>query len=180
MDSEISFGDTAADWSMPKFKGRDICDWVEGIASLKREDNLEQALLIAQGCMSAMMSAAQSNPVNVMEFYVLQVVIIQHKMKDYEGELATLDDWLSMGLPATRQDYRLDLEKRRAKARELIAKKNGQDATAFTAEWKRLIELEKQTKATFSTTGASTDRSATNPDVSYQHSFNQRPKRLAG
>lgn len=169
----------ASDWYMPKYKGRDICDWVEMVASLKREGNLEQALEIARGCMSAMAQAAQANPANVMEFYVSQVVIIQRKMKDYEGELATLDGWLAMGLPAARQDHRLELEKRRAKARELIAKRNGQDATAFTAEWKRLCELEKQAQASSSGVGTSTGRSTVDPDVPY-HYYSQSRSNSSG
>lgn len=66
-----------------------------------------------------------------------------------------------------RQDHRLGLEKRRAKALELIAKKNGEDHTAYTAEWKRLVELEKQAKSNCAGTASSTGRSRMVPRPSY-------------
>ncbi len=161
----------SSDRYMPKFNGRDICDWVDDIEHLKRQGDLQQALWIAQECLNAMARAALQNPKNVMEFYVAQVAIIQHKMKDYEGELVTLDTWLGTGLPAPREDYRVDLRKRRAKARELVAKRNGEDASAFTAEWKHLVELEKAMKASVRQESApSTGKSMTNPGVSYPRS----------
>ena len=68
-------------------------------------------------------------------------------MKDYSGELATLDKWFSLGLPAPREDYRIDLQKRRAKAQERCLLNNAvRDASAYNAEWKRLVELEKHVK----------------------------------
>ncbi len=154
-------------WFMPQFRGRDICEWVGEISSLKRQGDLSRALELAQGCMQSMIEAAQTNSANVMEFYVSQVVIIQHKMKDYEGELQTLESWFSLGLPAARQDHRLDLEKRRAKALELVAKKNGEDHVAYTAEWKRLVELEKQSKSSCAGTASSTGRSRIESTLSH-------------
>lgn len=107
---------------MPKFDGRDICDWVDDIAALKRSGDLSQALHVARGCMDAMIAAARLNPVNVAEYYVNQVAIIQHKQKDYWGEAETIERWLALGLPAPREDFRLELRKRLAKAREMLAK----------------------------------------------------------
>ena len=81
--------------------GRDICDWVDDIAALKRSGDLSQALHVARGCMDAMIAAARLNPVNVAEYYVNQVAIIQHKQKDYWGEAETIERWLALGLPAS-------------------------------------------------------------------------------
>ena len=64
---------------MPKYNGRDICDWVSDISALKRSGDLSRALVIARGCMDAMIAAARLKPVNVAEYYVTQVAIIQHK-----------------------------------------------------------------------------------------------------
>lgn len=124
---------------MPQYRGRDICDWVEVVAQLKRAGNLPEALTIAVGSLRAMEAAALRNPANVMEFYVTQVAIIQRKMKDYRGEIATLEGWLARGLPPARQDHRLDVQKRLAKAKELHARSLGQDSSVHTAEWKRLV-----------------------------------------
>ena len=166
-NNEPAFPAEVSAWYMPKFNGRDICDWVDEVAALKRKGDLEQALGIAQGCMAAMVQAAEDNSENVMEFYVSQVVSIQHKMKDYRGELSTLEGWLSKGLPASRQDHRLDLEKRRAKARELVAKDEGRNAAEYTAEWKRLVALEKQAKASTKSAAPFTGRSTIQPGLSY-------------
>lgn len=145
-------------WVMPKFQGRDICDWVDVVAQLKREGNLESALSIAQGCMDAMVSASMINSNNVMEFYVSQVAIIQRKMRNYPGEIATIGGWLHLGIPPTREDHRLDLLKRFAKAQELQAKVDGRDPTPYTTEWKRLVDAGKATRPP--SAGPSTGRSA--------------------
>ena len=104
---------------MPKYQGIDICDWVEVIAKLKREGDLQQALGLASACMQAMQAEALRNPANVMEYYVAQVAIIQRKLKDYKGEIRVLEGWLGLGLPPTREDHHLDLLKRLAKARDI-------------------------------------------------------------
>ncbi|WP_216404867.1 3'-5' exonuclease [Arcanobacterium phocae] len=164
-DSEVAA--CSDGWFMPQFRGRDICEWVDEISSLKRQGDLPRALELAHGCMESMIEAAQTSSANVMEFYVSQVVIIQHKMKDYEGELQTLESWFSLGLPAARQDHRLELEKRRAKALELVAKKNGEDHASYTAEWKRLVELEKQAKSSCVGNASTTGRSRIDPTLSH-------------
>lgn len=154
---------------MPKFDGRDICDWVDDIAALKRSGDLSQALHVARGCMDAMIAAARLNPVNVAEYYVNQVAIIQHKQKDYWGEAETIERWLALGLPAPREDFRLELRKRLAKAREMLAKQRGEDPSQHHAEWKRFVELEKVAKAAQkgSAPVSVTGRAAVSPDVSY-------------
>lgn len=156
-------------WFMPKYCGRNICDWVDDVKSLKRDGDLDQALVIAHGCMDAMVDAARHNPINVMEFYVNQVAIIQHKIKDYTSEIETIEGWLGLEFPAPRQDYRLGLQKRLAKAYELLAKERGEDSAAYRAEWKRLLELEKTQKSAAKTTSAvpSTGKSFLPPDVAY-------------
>lgn len=168
--SENKRGSVTGDsgWFMPKFQGRDICDWVDDVNALKREGEYAEALVIARGCMDSMVEAAQQNPINVMEFYVSQVAIIQHKIKDFEGELSTLDGWLSLGLPAARSDHRIDLEKRSAKARELVAKANGEDPTEHTLEWQRLVALEKEVKASTKQTAPVTGRATANPGFSHK------------
>lgn len=60
-------------WFMPTYKGRDICDWGSDISALKRSGDLSSALVIARGCMDAMITAARLNPVNVAEHLEHQV-----------------------------------------------------------------------------------------------------------
>lgn len=54
-------------------QGPDICDWGSDIAALKRSGDLSSALVIARGCMDAMITAARLNPVNVAEHLEHQV-----------------------------------------------------------------------------------------------------------
>lgn len=54
-------------------QGPDICDWGSDIAALKRSGDLSSALVIARGCMDAMITAARLNPVNVAEYLEHQV-----------------------------------------------------------------------------------------------------------
>ena len=154
---------------MPKYNGRDICDWVSDISALKRSGDLSRALVIARGCMDAMIAAARLNPVNVAEYYVTQVAIIQHKQKDYSAEVETIERWLALGLPAPRDDFRLELHKRLAKAHEMLAKQRGEDPSQYNAQWKHFVELEKVAKAAQkgSAPVSATGRSAVSPDVSY-------------
>lgn len=156
-------------WFMPKYNGRDICDWGNDISALKRSGDLSRALVIARGCMDAMIAAARLNPVNVAEYYVTQVVIIQHKQKDYSGEVETIERWLALGLPAPREDFRLELRKRLAKANEMLAKQRGEDPSEYNAQWKHFVELEKVAKAAQkgSAPVSATGRSASSPDASY-------------
>lgn len=133
-------------WIMPTFRGRDICEWESDIARLKRDGQLGEALELATGCMDAMVQTAVRNPANAMEHYVIQVAVIQRKMKAYGEEIQTTTTWLAMGIPAPRHDHRLDLQKRLAKAQELLARQEGRDSSAHHAEWKRLVELGKKAK----------------------------------
>lgn len=150
---------------MPKYRGRDICDWCDDIARLKRDGDLDAALELATGCMDAMVRAAESNHENVMEHYVREVAIIQHRMKAYADEARMLHAWLSRGYPAPRQDFRIDLHKRLAKANELVAKAEGRDASQFTAKWKRYVELEKRQKQNNASYSApSSGRSLAHPE----------------
>lgn len=134
------------EYLVPRYEGRFLFEWIDDIKEFKRAGDLDQALALAQACLTEMTNAALQNPERVLEYYVAQVAVIQHKMKDYAGELATIDGWLSLGLPAPREDYRVDLQKRRAKAQQMLAKQRGEDASAYNAEWKRLVELEKAIK----------------------------------
>ena len=156
-------------WFMPTYNGRDICDWVSDISALKRSGDLSWALVIARGCMDAMIAAARLKPVNVAEYYVTQVAIIQHKQKDYEGEIETIERWLALGMPAPREDYRLELRKRLAKAHEIVAKQRGEDSSEYHAQWKHFLEREKAAKAAQkgSAPVSSTGRSAVSADVPY-------------
>lgn len=151
---------------MPKYRGRDICDWAGEITRLKRENQLDTALKLALGCMDAMVEAALQNPINVMEYYVIEVAIIQHKMKAYAEQVATLESWLNRGFTAPREDYRLDIQKRLAKAQEMWAKSEGRDSSAFHDQWRQLVEVQKQQKQSgLPTSGVSTGRSFANPTV---------------
>lgn len=169
------------DCLVPRYNGRYLFEWIDDIKALKRAGDLDQALALAQACLTEMVKAALQNPQCVLEYYVAQVTIIQHKMKDYSGELATLDRWFSLGLPAPREDYRIDLQKRRAKAQEMLAKQRGEDASSYNAEWKRLVELEKHVKNTTyfdaPTTGYTsiTGEEHSTPRNTEQHSSSHRP-----
>ena len=129
--------------AVPRYQGRQIYEWVGVIDDLKRTGDLDTALRVARGCMRAMQTSALQDPANVMEFYVSQVAIIQRRMKDYAGEIATVEEWLGLGLPPTRDDHRHALLKRLAKAKELRARQLGQDPSVHTTEWKRLVAQEK-------------------------------------
>lgn len=155
-------------WFMPKYNGRDICDWVSDISALKRSGDLSKALVIARGCMDAMIASARLNPVNVAEYYVTQVAIIQHKQKDYSGEVETIERWLALELPAPRDDFRLELRKRLAKGREMLAKQRGEDPSQYNAQWKHFVEFEKAAMAAQKGLApvSATGRSAMSPDVS--------------
>lgn len=167
-------GDARA--GFPTFDGRPLFDWVDVIAALKRDGELGRALVIADGCMKSMAAAAMQDPAYVMEFYVKQVAVIMRKLGDHQGEVTMLEDWLGLGLPAPREDYRLDLKKRLAKAQELAAKAEGGDASIYRQEWKRLVELEKQAKTSgrdLTGNGVSSGQTqltgATHPPVSRLH-----------
>lgn len=135
--------DLEREWVMPCYRGRYICDWVPEISRAKREGEWGRALSLAVGCMDAMADVAARNPSNVMEYYVIQVAIIQHKMKAYEDEILTVQNWLSLGHPAPRTDYRISLQKRLVKAQELVAKSEGRDSSGYHEEWKKLVEADR-------------------------------------
>lgn len=75
---------------MPRYRGLDICDWIPEIRRSKRKGEWDRALSLAVGCMNAMIDAAVRNSGNVMEYYVIQVAIIQHRMKAYNDEVLTV------------------------------------------------------------------------------------------
>ena len=156
---------------MPRYRGLDICDWIPEIRRSKREGEWDRALSLAVGCMNAMIDAAVRNSGNVMEYYVIQVAIIQHRMKAYNDEVLTVQNWLSLGLPAPREDYRIKLRIRLAKAQELVAKSVGRDSTHYHNEWKCLVELGRINKAyKTSCSRVSTGYSIVHPEVSYRRS----------
>lgn len=138
----------ASQWVMPRHDGRDICDWSDVIAQLKREGRLEEALSLATGCLDAMVETARRNPANAMEHYVLQVAVLQRKLKRHQDEITTISGWLDLGIAAPREDHRLELRKRLAKANELLARQEGRDSSAHHAEWKALVEEAKTAKST--------------------------------
>jgi exonuclease len=141
-------------WVIPTYQGQAICDYTEDIARYKREGNLNEALTLALGCLNSMRGAALSNHDYVMEYYVVQAAILQHKMKKYADEVALIKGWLDEGIPPAREDHRLDLLKRLAKAQELLAKQQSQDPTPYNREWKELraqeVELKERIKAGYS------------------------------
>ena len=163
--------DLGRGWEMPRYRGLDICDWIPEIGRSKREGEWDRALSLAVGCMNAMIDAAVRNSGNVMEYYVIQVAIIQHRMKAYNDEVLTVQNWLSLGLPAPREDYRIKLRIRLAKAQELVAKSEGRDSTHYHNEWKCLVELGRINKAhKTSCSRVSTGYSIVHPEVSYRRS----------
>ncbi len=153
-------------WSMPSYKGRYICDWCEDIESLKRQGELEKALVIAEGCMDAMVEASRRNSVNVMEYYVIQVAAIQEKMGDYRGELVTLNSWFANRFPYSREDFDVNLRKRLAQARKIHAVANMGDDYKHLVEWLSLVEREKELKAQDSGIHIRTGYSLMHPEVS--------------
>ncbi|WP_276651302.1 hypothetical protein [Corynebacterium vitaeruminis] len=132
-------------WVMPRFRERDICDWVDSIKKMKRESRLQDALEVAKGCLDAMIEVAQENPSNAMPFYVEQVAIIQHKMKDYQAEVETLERWFALNIGMARYDE-FGLKKRLVKAKEQLAKLRGEDFAKHTVAWRKFIQLEKEAK----------------------------------
>ncbi|MDO4927801.1 MAG: exonuclease domain-containing protein [Corynebacterium sp.] len=129
-----------------KYKGRPVIYWSQDISRYKREGDLDQALTIAKGCIDALSAAAPRIPADTIEFFVTQAAIIQHKQKDFAGEVATLEAWVHLDGPTPREEMRLSLIKRLAKARESLARQQGEDPSAHKAEWKRYVELEKAYK----------------------------------
>lgn len=162
---------------MPVYDGVPICDWERQIAAFKRNKDYDSALILARGCMDAMIQAAHRSTENVMEHYVIQVLIIQHKMKDYSGEINTIESWFAHGFPASRQDFDIDIRKRLAKAREQLAKVNGEDPSEHTKAWKELLELQKRSGSSHgSVTGAS--RLSDTPTRSHVRTGWQAPDRI--
>lgn len=133
-------------WTMPVFRGRAISEWLPEIARLKRENQLDEALQLARGCMYAMAGTARNDPKSVMDFYVIEVVKIQGKQKDYRGIVDTIGSWLATGLPERREDERVDLLKRLAKAKEQVARAEGEDSSDYHRQWRELLEYEKANK----------------------------------
>lgn len=161
--------EVTGNWEMARYRGRDICDWGDRIAALKRDGNLDEALAIAVGCMDAMTQLALRNPSTVLTHYVHQVCIIQHKMKDYASEVATLQGWLDLGLPVHTEIEIAELRKRLAKAREQLAKSQGEDPTAYTQEWRQWVAREKDLKARSDGTPAvRTGASTQHPELVYR------------
>lgn len=130
----------------PRYAGRDIWDWEPEIARLKRQNAHDQALEVAVGCMNAMAEVARHDPTQVMEHYVIQVTIIQHKMGAYRDEISVIEWWLAHQLEPTRPDHRVDLRKRLAKAYELLAREEGHDPAPHRAQWRRLVAEHKAVK----------------------------------
>lgn len=155
----------------PLYRGIDIFDWTDEISRLKRENHLNEALEIATGCMDAMIAAAQRDPYYALDYYVIEVAKIQNKTKDFRAEIATIQRWLDLNIPPIRDDYRINLKKRLAKANANVAKEEGRDPSSFTAEWKKYLELEKEEKKRIKHYGpeklVSSGRSRANPDLVY-------------
>lgn len=168
-------------WVMPKYQGVDICDWIPEISRLKKEQEFDKALSIANGAMGAMIEVALKNPDNAMERYVIEVALIQHKIKDYAAVVKTIESWFHYDIPAPREDMRVDLQKRLAKAKELLAKQEGRDSSLYHQEWKRLVELSKTTKKSLSSSASSTGKSrATGVTNNGKHSYKKHtPKFVA-
>ncbi len=149
---------------MPKYRGTDIADLLPEVARLKRQGHLEAALSLAEGCQQAMVQAASADPQHVMERYVIEVALIQHRLERFDAEISTIESWLATGLPAARADHRVELHKRLAKAREQLAKQRGEDCREHTARWKQLVAEEKLVQASMrGTFQSSSGRSAANP-----------------
>lgn len=165
------------EWVMPTYRGRAICDWAPTVAALKHDGDYDQALVIATGCMDAMVETAKAHPTNVMEYYVIEVAKIQHKMKAYADEVHTIEAWLGLGLEPPRQDHRIDLQKRLAKANEMWARAEGRDASVHHEEWKRLVEAAKQEKATRTTSGTGHATGGSRPVSSGRSASNARASR---
>lgn len=167
-------------WVMPEYQGVDICDWIPEISRLKKEGDFENALSIAKGAMNAMVEVSLKNPGNAMERYVIEVALIQHKIKDYAAVVETIELWFSYDIPAPREDFRVDLQKRLAKAQELLAKQEGRDSSLYHQEWKRLIELSKNIKDSSSSSASSTGKSrVTGMSGVGKNSYKKTPKLIA-
>lgn len=135
--------------SLPTCGGKPIYEVLDEVAALKRAGDLGRALAKAEDAMFAMAQAAAEDSRNVMDIYVIHVAMILHKMGNYEKEARTIQDWLDFGLPAPRPDFRADLRKRLAKAKEQWAKSEGLDSSEYTAEWKRLVAAHKAAQSEY-------------------------------
>lgn len=130
-------------WRMPQHDGRDICDEMTRLADLKRSGELDSALVLAVGCMNAMATAARLNPTIVMEHYVVETCVVLSKMHRWADEIEVIKAWQGLHMPASRDDARLRLEKRLAKAEQALAKSEGRDPSAYAARWHALVAEEK-------------------------------------
>ncbi|WKD58014.1 DNA polymerase III subunit epsilon [Corynebacterium capitovis DSM 44611] len=133
-------------WSAPTFEGRPIYEQLARVGQFKRSHADEEALRVAQGCMAAMREAALRDPGSAMEVYVAEVALLQHKLGRFADEARTIESWLDLRIPAPRADVRVNLEKRLAKARELVARAEGLDPSPHRALWRVKLAEEKALK----------------------------------
>ncbi|NLE98597.1 MAG: DNA polymerase III subunit epsilon, partial [Propionibacterium sp.] len=143
---------------MPRYRGTPICDLVDDVNRLKRDGRLDEALALAQGCMDAMVADARAGRGQAMEFYVTQVAIILRRMRRIDDEARLLQGWLASGIPPSRDDHRVGLRKRLAKAHADLDEQSGRDPSQHLAEWRRLVAEEKALKQA---SGGSQQRSTT-------------------
>lgn len=134
------------EWIMPEYEGAALYEWIPVIQRAKAENDYDDALTIAYGCMDAMISVAQENPQNVMDFYVIQLADLYAELGQHDKVIEVISEWLNYNLPAPREDLRLALYKRLAKSQALAVKEAGNSAEicmVYNAEWRRLVEEER-------------------------------------
>ncbi|MDO4927601.1 MAG: hypothetical protein Q3976_00820, partial [Corynebacterium sp.] len=134
------------EWIMPEYEGSALYEWIPVIQRAKAENDYEDALTIAYGCMDAMIRVAQENPHNVMDFYVIQLADLYAELGRHDKVIEVISEWLNYNLPAPREDLRLALYKRLAKSQALAVKEAGNSAEicmVYNAEWRRLVEEER-------------------------------------
>lgn len=135
-------------WRPPEFRGRPIWEHLPEIARLKRGGELRAALALAEGSLDAMRQAAQRDPSNVYELYVVEVVALQQALRRDQDAVATITDWLALGFDPPHPDMRADLEKRLAKAEENLARQVGADPAPARARWREKVAQARAIPAT--------------------------------
>jgi hypothetical protein len=103
-------GERAAQFQRGMYQGVHYLQLAEPIKQLKRENRLEEALVL---CYQAIRGAEQDREGREpAPWYTEQAAIVQGKLGQHQEEIAVLERWLSLAPPALRQNSKI-AERRR-------------------------------------------------------------------
>lgn len=125
-----------------RFNGLDVADWSREVTRLKRAGLDEEALDLALACLRAL---TRNGPVSIR--FVTQVTVLQHKLGLFDDEITVLEHFRTPGRLRGSERELLDVEKRLAKARELRARRAGEDPAPFRSRWRELVDAHKSAPA---------------------------------